>query len=398
MLSAQQNERLTRVGPGTPCGELLRRYWQPLCPSAELTPEKPKKRLKVMHEDLVVFRDPAGGYGCVGEACAHRGVSLYYGFVEPGGIRCAYHGWKYDCDGRCTEQPFEPNERFKDKIRLAAAYPVKKLGGLLFCYMGPDPATAPPLPHWDVLAREDGRRIVHIRPPLKCNWLQAQENTVDLVHTYYLHGHMCAQLGIGLTGAEYFHRPIQGYSWQPCEWGIEKVLVYGGDKPEVEIRPPLIFPNVLRIPAGPVESVHWRVPIDDVNTRIVWAGFVPSPDGKHRSPADGDVPFEYLPREVNEEGEYTLATFNAQDTMAWETQGAIANRMVEHLGATDEGIILLRKMLEEQIARVERGEDPAVAVVSAADSDRMITFENATRPWGDSDNVKRWFKERAAAQ
>src|SRR3984957_8981117 len=93
MLTKEQNERLTRVGPGTPCGELLRRYWQPLCPSAELTEAKPKKRLRLMHENLVVFRDPTGAYGCITEACAHRGVSLYYGFLEPGGIRCAYHGW-----------------------------------------------------------------------------------------------------------------------------------------------------------------------------------------------------------------------------------------------------------------------------------------------------------------
>jgi len=105
MLTAAQNERLTRVGPGTPCGELLRRYWQALCPAAELTAQKPKKRIRIMGEDLVAFRTAEGAYGCVAERCLHRGASLYLGFVEPDGIRCCYHGWKYGFDGGCLERP-----------------------------------------------------------------------------------------------------------------------------------------------------------------------------------------------------------------------------------------------------------------------------------------------------
>src|SRR5258705_3692311 len=127
MISAQQNERLTRVGPGTPGGELLRRYWQHLCPAGELTAENPKKRIRIMGENLLVFRDTQGGVGCVEEFCKHRGTSLYYGFVEEDGIRCCYHGWKYDLDGRCKEQPFEPaKSTFKNEIRLKS-YPVQSL-------------------------------------------------------------------------------------------------------------------------------------------------------------------------------------------------------------------------------------------------------------------------------
>ena len=394
MLTREQNERLTHVGRGTPCGELLRRYWQPLCPAAELTPEKPKKRVRIMGEDLVVFRGPKGNYGCVQEACAHRKVSLFHGFLEDEGIRCPYHGWKYDCTGQCIEQPFEPNPRFKERIKIAA-YPVQKLSGVLFVYMGPDPAKAPLLPRWDVLVREDGRRTINLRPSLKCNWLQCQENTVDLTHTYYLHGHMCKVLGLDDLGAQYFYRPIESYDWKVCEWGVEKMLVYGGDKPEVEVRPPLIFPNILRIPAGPVESMHWRVPIDDTNTRIFFVGFLPSPDGKVRTSTDEDTAYSYLPDDTDETGEFHMRNFNSQDSMAWESQGPIYDRSDEHLGATDGGIVLFRKMLDEQIARVERGEEPTVAVVRDPAKNGMISFPQATVPHGGTANIKRWFREQA---
>jgi len=223
MLSKEENERLTQVGPGTPGGELLRRYWQPIAIASELTAEQPKKRVKVLGEELVVFRDAQGNYGCLAEHCAHRGVSLYYGFVEDCGLRCAYHGWKYSTtDGRCLEQPFEPSgSSYKDRVRQRA-YPVQKLAGMLFAYMGPAPA--PLLPRWDVLVREDGVRKIQTQAPLRCNWLQAQENTADTVHTYYLHGHMMKLQGINRRG--YFYRPIVKYEWGLCAWGITKTCYY----------------------------------------------------------------------------------------------------------------------------------------------------------------------------
>jgi 5,5'-dehydrodivanillate O-demethylase len=126
MLTQEENELLTRVGPGTPGGELLRRYWHVVAAASELTEEKPKKKIKVLGEDLVLYRDRRGNYGLVAEHCAHRGASLYYGFVEEDGIRCAYHGWKYDACGKCLEQPFEsPEAGFKEKISQPA-YPVEK--------------------------------------------------------------------------------------------------------------------------------------------------------------------------------------------------------------------------------------------------------------------------------
>src|SRR5713226_512204 len=136
MLTAELNELLTRVGPGTPAGELLRRYWQPVAGVAELTEEKPKKRVTILGEDLVLFRTANGGYGLVAEQCSHRGASLYYGFLEDNCIRCAYHGWLYDATGRCVEQPFEPEQSFLKHVIKHPAYPVQRLRGILFTYMG----------------------------------------------------------------------------------------------------------------------------------------------------------------------------------------------------------------------------------------------------------------------
>ena len=216
-------------------------------------------------------------------------------------------------------------------------------------------------------------------PVHACNWLQIQENTVDSVHTYYLHGHMSVVKNLPtLAQGRYFYRPIDSYDWGLCEWGIEKTLVYGGDRPEVEIRPPLIFPNVLRIPEGPVEAMHFRVPIDDLHTRIFWVGL---------RPGSGPLPttFEYAEDKPLGYGDEELMTFYGQDRVVWETQGAIFDRSLEHLGASDRGIVMFRRMLDEQIKRVERGEEPDVGVVRDDARDDMIVFESATRPRADNE-------------
>jgi 5,5'-dehydrodivanillate O-demethylase len=379
-MDTKQNERLTRVGPGTPGGELLRRYWQPLCAESEVTAEQPKKRVRILGEDLVVFRDAQGRIGCVEEFCKHRGASLYHGFVEDSGLRCCYHGWLYDHGGRCLEQPFEPaNSTFRNEIKLRA-YPVQRLGGLLFAYMGPNPEQAPLLPRWDVLVREDGAREVRVHPTHICNWLQIQENTADSTHTFYLHGKMNEVLKLGHPLAPYYMRPIERFEFSYCEWGIDKTIVYGGDIPETEVRPPLIFPNVLRIPTGPIETIHWRVPIDDENTRILIVAFTPSADTSVRTKESDPVPCVYYPEWRDENGEYDLRTFPAQDQMAQESQGRRYDRSTENLGLSDRGIVLFRKMLNEQITRVEKGEEPTVAVVRDPERNRMIDFPSVTSP------------------
>jgi 5,5'-dehydrodivanillate O-demethylase oxygenase subunit len=381
MLTAEENELLTHIGPGTPAGTLLRRYWHPLCVAAELTPEKPTQRVKIMHEELVAFRDQQGNYGCVAEHCAHRGVSLYYGFVEDCGIRCPYHGWKYaTADGQCLEQPFEPaGSTYKDRIRQKA-YPVQKLAGFLWVYMGPEPA--PLLPRWDVLVREDGERLLETRP-LDCNWLQAMENTVDFTHTYYLHGHTMHLKGIKRGGVAYFYRPIEQYGFKNFEWGIYKYWRYGGERAESAMGIPLIFPNILRVFEDRSLSMHWRVPVDDTHTRIMRVMFKPSADGG-RVEQPADPPAAHLDSLKTADGEYDLCDFPAQDKMAWETQGALYDRGTEHLGASDRGITMLRKLLREQIELVQRGGEPMALVRDPAQNEMIQTLVE-TKGWPEDD-------------
>jgi 5,5'-dehydrodivanillate O-demethylase len=359
MLSKEENELLTRVGPGTPAGTLLRRYWHPAAFVADLPDERPLKRVKIMHEELVLFRDKQGNYGCLAEHCAHRGTSLYYGFLEDCGLRCAYHGWKYAPDGQCLEQPFEPpGSTYKERVRQGA-YPVEKLAGLLFVYMGP-PEKKPLLPRYDVLAWTNGHRELMRQEDLDCNWLQAMENSADVTHTYFLHGHTLYQQGHRGREVEYYHRPIEQYGFQTFELGLVKSWRYAAGEsflgPERGGGNPLVFPNILRVMEGPLHAMHWRVPIDDTHTRIYHAGFL---RGKPQSPEERENPpvVDHRPQK-RPDGEYTMDSFFSHDKMAWETQGALYDRSTEHLGASDRGIVLYRQMVREQIEAVQRGEDP----------------------------------------
>lgn len=351
MLTQEQNERLTQIGPGTPMGELLRRYWQPVCAVAELTKDKPLKRIRMLGEDLVVFRNQSGQYGLLGEHCSHRATSLYYGFLEDGGLRCPYHGWLYDTNGKCLEQPFEPVQSIMRHTIRHPAYPVEELCGILFTYMGPL-EKRPFLPHWDILTWRNGSRKIEIRPVLNCNWLQAEENTADVTHTYFLHAYTFAQRGRPQAGGG-FGRPFARYGFQPFPWGLLKSWVYDGPRGGEGWGNLLVFPNMLRLEG----AMHWRVPIDDTHTRILRMEFRPSSDG---SVVDNDEvpPVTYEPSWLNEAGEYHMNTFSSQDGMAWETQGPIFDRTHEHLGASDCGIVMLRQMLFDAMAAVERGEDP----------------------------------------
>ncbi|MBV8086855.1 MAG: Rieske 2Fe-2S domain-containing protein, partial [Chloroflexi bacterium] len=307
-------------------------------------------------------------------------VSLYYGFVEEDGLRCAYHGWKYAPDGSCLEQPFEPaDSTFKDRI-CQASYKVQELAGLLFAYLGPDPA--PLLPRWDVLVRTDGTRSIEWHPVLEANWLQPQENAVDTVHTYYLHGHMMRVKGI--QAGQYYLRPILKTEFEPCDWGIIKRRTFGGDRPETEKGHPLIFPNALRVPTGPIDSIHWRVPINDRQTQIVCMDFRASADGQQLH--QDEIPVNRIPSGIGPDGDYDLESFPSQDKMAYETAGAITDRGLEHLGTSDKGVIMLRRMLKEQIERVQRGEDPMCVIRDPARNE-CISFDvsrgSADPTWGD---------------
>jgi 5,5'-dehydrodivanillate O-demethylase oxygenase subunit len=355
MLTLDENELLTRVSRGTPAGELLRRYWHPVAAAGELTEKEPIRAVKVLGEELVVYRDKKGRYGLVGEHCPHRLASLAFGRVDEEGIRCPYHGWKFDRSGKCLEQPAEPPEStFKDRIKHNA-YPVEYLGGLLYAYLGPPPT--PVLPRWDVLVWENGRRWIVKESVIDCNWLQPMENSVDPSHLYWLHGdtaHLAPRV----------KKYAEQHEFIPFEFGIKKrrttLPLATGEAPMVDEHP-LLFPTILRHVA-PYEggkkhrhNLQIRVPVDDEHTQVFRVNFVPSDSEK--SPAGAEVPFRFSQLKTGP-GKYDMSMVSAQDSMAWETQGYIADRRQEHLGVGDEGIIALRKMLREQIERVQRGFDP----------------------------------------
>ena len=372
MLTKEENQLLTSVGRGTPGGELLRRYWMPVACAGELTDEKPIKATRLLGENLVVFRDKIGRYGVVAEQCPHRKASLAFGHVDEAGIRCPYHGWKFDCTGKCLEQPAEPTEGgFKDKIKHTA-YPCERVGGLLWAYLGPEPR--PLLPRFDVLAWDRGKRWIEKHELYNCNWLQPMENSVDPSHLYWLHGET-AHL-VGVVG-EY----EEEHNFIPFEFGIIKQRRTPSRKPGEGMQMdqhPLVFPITLRHVFRALKTTGWllhnmqiRVPVDDAHTQVYVVYF--TPNETDISPPDGDTAWEYFPIR-DEKGEYRLDHVLVQDAMAWETQGAPTDRSQEHLGVGDEGIILLRKILREQIDIVQKGGEP-LGLVRDPSKNRLIEFD-----------------------
>lgn len=372
MLTREENETLTRVGRGTLGGEYLRRYWMPVACAGELTEDKAIKAFRLLGENLVVFRDKSGRYGVVAEQCSHRKASLAFGRVDEEGIRCPYHGWKYDGTGKCLEQPAEPEAGgFKDKIKHTA-YPCERLGGLLWAYLGPEPR--PLLPRWDVLVWEHGKRWIEKHEVYNCNWLQPMENSVDPSHLYWLHGET-AHL-VGVVG-----KYEEEHNFIPFEYGILKQRRTPGRKPGDGMQldqHPLVFPITLRHVFRALKTTGWllhnvqiRVPVDDAHTQVYVVYF--TPNETDLSPADGDTPWEYFPIR-DEKGEYRLDHVLVQDAMAWESQGAPTDRTQEHLGVGDEGIILLRKVVREQIDIVQRGGEP-LGLVRDPNKNQLIEFD-----------------------
>jgi len=376
MLTNEENEFLTRVGPGTPAGELLRRYWLPVSIAKELTDENPTQFVRILGEDLVLFRDKTGRVGLLEDRCSHRGASLVYGRVEERGIACAYHGWLYDVEGNCLETPPEPAE---SKFRLTIkqkAYPVKKFIGLYWAYMGPEPA--PLIPKYDVWVRQDGVRRIILQPQLDCNWFQAMENSVDPAHLQILHQDTAKSRGSRAASSTTrgFTDDIESFDFYEVPYGIIKKRTY---KKGLVDEHPLIFPNINR--EGNTTQI--RVPIDDTHTWHVFIRFEPSEDG-NRIEEEGDPPVEYLraykdpPEALHPLARFRLNEVMAQDHMAWETQGPIADRSQERLATSDRGIVLLREILKREIEKVQSGQDPKGIIRDAAQHTMIDTHLDET--------------------
>jgi len=354
MLTVEQNEELTQVGPGTPMGELLRRYWYPIAFEQDFD-TVPAKSVRLLSEDWTLYKTPSGKYGIIAEKCAHRSASLTYGVVHEDGIRCGYHGWKYDFDGQCVEQPAESdNQNFRDRVKMKSGK-AQTMGGMVWVYVGPDPA--PELPRFDVFVKDGIRDVGFTTIP--CNWLQIMENSVDPHHVEWLHGYYFNFLGEtnGFEAPKAFQKKHIKTGFDEMEWGILKRRVLEGHSEANDdwaIGHPLVFPFYMRVGGAYIDQMQIRVPIDDTHT---WKLFYSTHNpGEELTINERPVVYEYLWKD--EEGRFITDYIEGQDVMAWVSQGAITDRTQEHLGRSDAGVALLRKMFKENMRKVADGEDP----------------------------------------
>jgi len=350
---------LTRVGRGTPCGEYLRRYWHPVAISSEIT-EAPKL-IKVLGEELVIFRDQSGRYGLVHKHCPHRRASLEYGRCEERGIRCCYHGWLFDIDGSILEIPSEPAglklvERVQQSVRLGA-YPTREFRGLVFAYLGP-PELRPEFPHYDTYDIPD-MVMSPYKAPFNCNWLQVLDAIVDPAHTAFLH-HQQFTEGFGVLGEmEFYQRDEQRY--------LGSATRRVGDNVWVRVNE-LILPNFTQSGAafatdgsrakyfGRSAFTRWVTPLDDEScVAFAWGNF-----GERGDPHEYNTPegMELIEQGAPIVRSYEQAQRNPGDVEAVEGMGPITDHAGEHLLTSDRGIALYRKRLRELCAALEKGESP----------------------------------------
>jgi phenylpropionate dioxygenase-like ring-hydroxylating dioxygenase large terminal subunit len=348
---------LTDVGAGTPMGELLRRYWHPvgLAGDASATP----RALRVLGEDLVLFRDGGGRPGLVTARCAHRGTTLYYGRVEERGIRCCYHGWLFDVDGTILETPGEPaTSTLKDRL-YHGAYPTHEQNGIVFAYMGP-PEEQPPPPKYDSFSRPGYRLMPGRKYYYPCNWLQILENTVDPVHTAFLHTIVSGSQFTDEFGKvpelDFMETPV-GVIYVATRrvgdniWArmVENVL------PNLQQVAPIWEDGHQEHPFnGPMLS-RWVVPIDDTNTLFI--------ELRHVSETARVTPGWWADRDIMAPGQLAADAYEASqrqpgDYEAQVSQRPIAVHGLEHLGATDRGVIMFRQRLRHGIRTVQGRRTP----------------------------------------
>ena len=355
---AQIKDDLVRVGRGTPMGELLRRYWHPVGLVADAC-ETPKKG-RALGEDLVLFRDGLGKPGLLHARCCHRGTTLYYGKVEERGIRCCYHGWLFDTEGRTLEQPCEPQGGlFRDKIRQPW-YQVEERYGLIFAYMGP-PDKRPILPRYDALETMDEGEFVEADGSslggggpaiIPCNWLQHYENVVDPFHVPVLHGSFSgpqftmAMASIPDVTFETSPRGVLVRSKRRMADGKTFYRVTEAAFPTLRVVP---NPRVAKF--SRVESIGWVLPIDDTTFRIFVAG---------RVKQQGDI--GRMRSKMNDKFWWELSEEEHQrfpgDYEAQVGQGEITIHSEEHFGQTDRGVLMLRRLLQAQLDAMAQGRDP----------------------------------------
>ncbi|OVZ56606.1 phthalate 4,5-dioxygenase [Pigmentiphaga sp. NML080357] len=371
MLNQEKNELLTRVGPGTPMGELLRRYWMPVAGVTEFD-GRATKAVRIMGEDLVLYRDLSGNWGLVDRHCPHRRADLSHGFPEARGLRCNYHGWCFDGDGACLEQPYEdvahPEARMKDRIRIKA-YPVAEKAGLLWAYMGPAPA--PLLPDWEAFSWPNGFRQI-VLSEIPCNWFQCQENSIDPVHFEWMHNNWSLRQRGVLHPYSPSHKEV---GFEEFEYGFLYKRIRGNAKKEDPlwaVGRVCLWPNAVFLG----DHFEWRVPVDDERTLSVCWSFTRVP--KEREPyVQETIPTWHGPI-CDADGNWITSHVMNQDFVAWVGQGTIADRSLENLSASDRGITMIRKKFFEELEAVAGGADPK-GVLRDPEKNRRVELPLAFR-------------------
>ncbi|HEY5350161.1 MAG TPA: Rieske 2Fe-2S domain-containing protein [Candidatus Lustribacter sp.] len=403
MLSTAENERITRVRPGTPMGTLFRRYWLPAFLSREL-PENDGAplRVKLLGEDLVAFRDTRGTIGLVDAYCPHRRAPMFFGRNEECGLRCVYHGWKFDRNGACVDMPSEPPDSlFKTKVTIGA-YPVWEGGGLAWAYLGP-PERQPPYPDYEFCRAPDTHRFVS-KTFEDCNYLQALEGGLDGSHATIMHNMNIGDRGFlrdydALVPQLNVERTPYGYSYTGIRTLGDRqwVRLYHYIMPVTQIRGRIQDPTIPDL--MPTINGHFWVPMDDVHTSTYnwmyaydparpvtpeYAAYVERYTGRGPEHMDPEHPFrlkqtlanDYLiDRRLQKTKTFTgIPGVNTQDVALQEGMGPIVDRSLEHLGTTDRAIIVLRQLLLEALADVEAGRTPRG--VNPADYQRVRALDH----------------------
>jgi len=409
MLTREDNELLTRTDAGTPCGDLMRRYWLPAGLSREISPGGAPLPVRVLGEDLVLFRDDQGRSGLIGLHCSHRGADLSYGRIEDGGLRCIYHGWLYDVGGRCLEQPGEPaGSTFHERIRHPA-YPCQERNGVVFAYLGPgEPPLLPSYPYLTV--PEDHTYATKIFS--ECNYLQGNEGNIDLLHTSFLH---YIKRDLNNLSAEERRAAVERYEApedlsgrgpspgletceaEPIPYGLRICKIRrAGDDVYVRLAT-FLLPSMTVIPGG---GINWHVPIDDTHHWKYILQFrrdgplPPRSDREELAPPPGYAPVASRANHYVQDRATLKASsycgipqryFAAQDLCATEGAGPIQDRTQEHLAPTDAPIAAARNILRKAIKDVLEGRDPPHVVRDADLNDfPEITASYGLVPRGQS--------------
>jgi phenylpropionate dioxygenase-like ring-hydroxylating dioxygenase large terminal subunit len=402
-MKAEHNERITRVGPGTPGGALLRHYWQPVALLDEFDPAldpamavRPVKAVRVLGQDLVLFRNAEGGYGLLDRDCPHRGADLAYGRNEGDGLRCPFHGWKFDVSGQCTETPGEPaGSKLCSRIRQRS-YPLLEKAGTLFAWLGPEGSTPPPFPALDCFEAPASHSFA-FKGLWHCNWLQSLEVGIDPAHASYLHrffndgsledsyGKQFRGASAGEVGGERWPmtRVMREFgqpeiSFEAMPYGLRLTALRKMTDALTHVRVTnAVFPQTFVIPLSETMTItQMHVPVDD--THNYWYAFFTSFDGpvdkttmRNQRLATVTLP-DYVPKSgrhnhwgFNAEEQHNRTylgmgedDINVHDQWACESMGAIQDRTREHLGTTDKVILANRRMLLQALDTVEQGGTP----------------------------------------